>query len=90
MAAKASGINQQRLGSFVEQAIGRASGLPQASAAALLRVNADRLRRHLNALADWASREPARPCPAHLIGLTAFDLSDAADALEAEAARRCA
>jgi hypothetical protein len=88
MATNPSGDNHERLGSFVDRVIGRASALPQAPAAALLRVNADLLRRHLGALADWASREPPVPCPSHLDGLSAFDLSDAAEALEAEAARR--
>jgi hypothetical protein len=90
MVTGAESVNHERLGNFVSHAIRRAAGLPGAPAATLLRVNAEVLRRHLNALAEWAGREPAGPCPPHLLGLSAFDLSDAAEALEAEAARRCA
>jgi hypothetical protein len=88
--ATAETINRQRLGAFVEHALGRASALPHAAATGHLRANAEVLRRHLNALGDWAGREASSPCPPHLLGLSAFDLADAAEALEAEAARRCA
>ncbi len=90
MATDADTINRERLGAFVEHALNRASSLPQSVAAGLLRANAEVLRRHMAALGDWAGREPAGRCPPHLAGLNAFDLADAADALEAEAARRCA
>ncbi len=86
----AESINHQRLGAFVEQALGTATALPHAAATGHLRANAEVLRRHLKALGDWAGREPSGPCPPHLLGLSAFDLADAAEALEAEAARRCA
>ena len=88
MATDIEPINRARLEAFVGQALERASGLPPTVAAPLLKANAEVLRRHLNALGDWAAREPAGPCPSHLVGLGAFDLADAAEALEAEAARR--
>ena len=83
-------INRERLATFVEHAMARAASLPQSTATGLLQANAEVLRRHLTALSDWAGRERPGPCPPHLKGLSAFDLADAADALEAEAARRCA
>ena len=80
--------NLQRLSAFVEDALRRAGGLPAGTATGLLQANAEVLRRHLNALAGWAASDASGPCPPHLRGLTAFDLADAAEALEAEAARR--
>ncbi len=82
------GHNLRRLNAFVKDAQRRAEGLPAGTATGLLRANAEVLRRHLNALAGWAASDASGPCPPHLRGLTAFDLADAAEALEAEAARR--
>ena len=90
MATEADTINRQRLGGFVEHALRRATALPKDTATGLLRANAEVLRRHLKALGDWAGRESPEPCPPHLAGLSAFDLADAAEALEEAAARRCA
>jgi hypothetical protein len=82
--------NLRRLKSFVQDALKRSDGLPPETARGLLRANAEVLRRHLKALSAWAASEPEAPCPPHLLGLSAFDLADGAEALEAEAARRCA
>ncbi len=84
------GINQRRLQGFVDAAVGRSTSLPPGTARRLLQANAEVVRRHLQALSRWAADPPDAPCPPHLLGLSAFDLSDAAEALEAEAARRCA
>ena len=73
-------LNRQRLAAFVESALRHCDTKPEP--VKHLQANAEVLRRHLNILA-----RPA-PCPAHLLGLNAFDLADAADALEAEATRR--
>lgn len=69
--------NRSRLAAFVEDALRRAGGLPCRARADLLRASAEVLRRHLTVL--------GRPgeVPVHLVGLSAFDLADAADALEA-------
>jgi hypothetical protein len=75
---------------FVEHGLRRAATLADAEACALLRLNAQVLRRHLGALDRWAADESEVPCPPHLQGLTAFDLADAAERLDAEAARRLA
>ena len=83
-----AGPNLERLEAFVEHGLRRAGTLADAEAGALLNVNAQALRRHLGALDRWAAEEGDRPCPPHLQGLTAFDLADAAERLEAEAARR--
>ncbi len=83
-------LNLRRLKAFIEDATRRSRSLPPATARGLLRANAEVLRRHLNALSAWAGAETASPCPPHLQGLSAFDLADGAEALEAEAARRCA
>ena len=83
-------LNLRRLKTFVEDALKRSNGLSPEPARALLRANAEVLRRHLKALSAWAASESEAPCPPHLLGLSAFDLADAAEALEAEAARRCA
>lgn len=80
--------NLRRLKAFVEDALRRSDELPPWTARGLLRANAEVLRRHLKALSAWAASEAGVPCPPHLSGLTAFDLADAAEALEAEAARR--
>ena len=85
-----SGPNLERLQAFVEHGLRRSTTLADGEASALLRVNAQALRRHLGALDRWAAEEGDRPCPLHLQGLTAFDLADAAERLEAEAARRLA
>lgn len=84
------GINQRRLRGFVEAAVGRSRSLPLGTARRLLQANAEVIRRHLQALSRWAAEPPESPRPPHLLGLSAFDLSDAAEELEAEAARRCA
>ncbi len=73
----------------MEAAVERSGRLPAQTARGLLRRNAEVVRRHLGTLSAW-SEDATSPCPAHLVGLTAFDLADAAEALEAEAARRCA
>jgi hypothetical protein len=83
-------VNLERLRSFVDQALRRAAGLEPRDARAHLRANAEVLRRHLKALGRWADGEAPGPCPPHLLGLSAFDLADGAEALESEAARRCA
>jgi hypothetical protein len=84
------GVNLERLRDFVDQALRRSAGLPPPDARAHLRANAEVLRRHLKALGRWAEGEVQSPCPPHLLGLSAFDLADGAEALESEAARRCA
>ena len=71
--------NRRRLAAFVVSSRRQAAGLPPAEAEGMLRSYAEVLRRHLCAL-----ERPGRT-PAHLEGLTAFDLADAADALEAAA-----
>ena len=82
--------NLRRLRVFVQDALRRSAEAPAPTAAGLLRANAEVVRRHLNLLGAWAARASPAPCPPHLAGLTAFDLADAAEAMEAEAARRCA
>jgi hypothetical protein len=84
----ADGGNRARLQGFVDVALDRSKDLSRSTARALLRANAEVLRRHLAALGAWAEVDQPGPCPPHLLGLSAFDLADAADALEAEAARR--
>lgn len=51
---------------------------------------AEHLRRQLRQLSAWAARDESEddPCPAHLVGLQAFELSDAADKLEAAASKQ--
>ncbi len=88
--AGAEAINLGRLRTFVDAAMRRSAGLPAATAGRLLQTHAELIRRHLQALSGWASGAAGGPCPPHLKGLSAFDLADAAEALEAEAARRCA
>ena len=83
-------LNLRRLKAFTQDAMRRSRSLPPATARGLLRANAEVLRRHLNALSAWAAGDAEAPCPPHLQGLSAFDLADGAEALEAEAARRCA
>ena len=83
-------INLKRLRTFVQDALRRSQGLAPETAGGLLRANAQVLRRHLKALSSWAAGAADLPCPPHLQGLSAFELADAAEALEAEAARRCA
>jgi hypothetical protein len=82
--------NRERLEAFVAGGLKRAEALADTDAVALLQVNAQALRRHLDALDRWAAADGEAPCPPHLLGLTAFDLADAAESLEAEAARRLA
>ena len=81
-------INLRRLRAFVDAAVGRAAGLPAPRAGRLLQSHAELVRRHLRALSGWACDSGGAPCPPHLQGLSAFDLADAAEALDAEAARR--
>lgn len=83
-------INRNRLGAFVETAVRRSTHLPTGTARRHLQANAEVLRRHLQALSRWATDLSGAPCPPYLLGLSAFDLADAAETLEAEAARRCA
>ena len=87
---EAEASNLSRLQSFVGAAMRRSAGLSPERARRLLQTHAEVIRRHLQALSGWASSPAAGPCPSYLIGLSAFDLADAAEALEAEAARRCA
>jgi hypothetical protein len=75
-----------RLDGLVDACLGLAAGRPDAEAAALLRANADRLERRLRALSDWAGGGGERA--AALDGLSAFDLADAMDRLNAAARRR--
>lgn len=49
------------------------------------RKAAANVRRQLGLLSQWAAQDDDTPAPTGLAGLTAFDLSDAADALEAAA-----
>lgn len=83
-----AGSNRDRLSAYVESGLRRAEDLGGPDAAALLRANAQVVRRHLAILERWAADEGDRPCPPHLHGLNAFDLSDAAERLEAQAVRR--
>ena len=90
MAASDQGFNRRRLEAFVNAAVARSTSLPPPAARTLLRNNAELVRRHLRMLSGWAAGDAGAPCPHHLRGLSAFDLADAAEALEQEAVRRCA
>jgi hypothetical protein len=70
--------NRRQLKAFVA-AVLRRCAREEPNNPAPLQANATVLRRHLVAL-----QRPG-PTPVHLVGLTAFDLSDAADELEAAA-----
>jgi hypothetical protein len=75
--------NQTKLTAFVAVCIAEAPA--QYVPAAFLQRQADHVERQLQALSFWTAqgKEP----PAHLVGLTAFDLSDALDQLSAAAMR---
>lgn len=77
----------ERLEGLVRACLRLAEGRPDAAAAALLRANAARLERRLRALSAWARAGGDGRSPA-LEGLTAFDLADAMDRLNAAARRR--
>lgn len=79
--------NRERLETYVDSGLRRAATLGMAEAITLLRANARVVRRHLAILERWAAEDDPRPCPLHLHGLTAFDLADAAERLEARAER---
>ena len=88
IAGSDQGLNLRRLGAFVDAAVARSTSLPPPAARTLLRSNAELVRRHLRMLSGWAADGSGAPCPPHLRGLSAFDLADAAEALEQEAVRR--
>jgi hypothetical protein len=77
--------NRLRLQGFVEACLKEAASRAGPDARAFLRRNAEHLERHLRTLSAWAAREDGRPPPAHLEGLSAFDLADALDRLCAAA-----
>lgn len=79
--------NRDRLNAYVDDGLARARSLAPSQGGALLQRSAAVVRRHLGALQSWAAEPCERPCPPHLLGLTAFDLADAAERLEAEAVR---
>ena len=80
--------NLDRLRRFVQTSLDRASTRGGPEAAAGLRRDAARVEHELRALSGWAAGEDSTGPPRHLAGLSAFDLSDAMDALQAEARRR--
>ena len=80
--------NAARLRAFVSASLDRASARESASAAAGLRRDAARVAQQLRALSAWAAHGQTSVPPAHLEGVSAFHLSDAMEALEAEAWRR--
>ena len=80
--------NRSRLGAFVAGRLETAAGMGAAAASRFLERNADHIERQLRVLAAWAADDADGPPPCHLLGLGAFDLSDAADALRADAVRR--
>ena len=80
--------NLIRLRTFVGASLERAASRDAASAVAGLRRDAERVAQQLRALSAWAENGRSLEPPAHLAGLSAFDLSDAVLALEAEAWRR--
>ena len=80
--------NLARLQTFVGASLERAASRDAAAAVAGLRRDAERVAQQLRALSAWAANAHSPEPPAHLAGLSAFDLSDAVQALEAEAWRR--
>jgi len=79
--------NRGRLDGFVAACLDRAAARAPDERPAVLRRDADHVERQLRALSIWAAAPDARPAPPHLEGLTAFDLSDALDRLNAAAVR---
>ncbi len=80
--------NTVRLRTFVSASLERAEARDCASAAAGLRRDAARIARQLQALSAWAANGRSPDPPGHLEGISAFQLSDAMETLEAEAWRR--
>lgn len=77
----------ERLEGLVRACLRLAETRPDLAAAALLRANAARLEGRLRTLSAWARDGGEARSPA-LEGLTAFDLADAMDRLNAAARRR--
>jgi hypothetical protein len=80
--------NRGRLEGFVDACLREADRRTPEEARDFLKRNAGYVERHLRAAAAWAEHDDGHPRPAHLAGLSAFDLSDALDRLNAAAARR--
>ena len=80
--------NLLRLHAFVRGCIDRSDRRAHADAIVGLRRDAARIEHQLRTLAAWADRDIETDAPVHLRGLSAFDLCDAMDALQAEAVRR--
>ncbi len=74
--------NQRRLDGFIRSCLERARTGPE-EAATVLRRNARHVENQLRALSAWAASDDGCDAPAHLRGLTAFDLADALDRLRA-------
>jgi hypothetical protein len=83
--AEAAHPNRLRLREFVDACLNEARRRPGPQARALLRRNAEHVERHLRTASAWAANKDGRPAPAHLEGLSAFDLADALDRLSAAA-----
>ena len=83
-----AGANPARLEAFVADRVAASAAMPSAAASAFLDRNADHVEGQLQALSSWAADPAGRRLSPHLDGLGAFALSDAADALRAEAVRR--
>ena len=75
--------NRLRLRAFVDACLEQAAAKPPEDGQIFLRRNAQHVERHLRALSAWVARDDNRPPPAHLEGLSAFELSDALDRLNA-------
>jgi hypothetical protein len=79
--------NAIRLALFVRRCLSAAAAVDDTEAAASqLRANSHHVAGQIRILA--LSCATGDPCPAHLRGLSAFDLAHAAEQLEAEAVRR--
>ncbi len=87
MRAGGSHPNQARLDGFVAACLDRAAARAPGDRLVPLRRDADHVERQLRALSAWAAAPETRPPPPHLEGLTAFDLADALDRLNAAAVR---
>ena len=79
--------NRRRLEGFVAACLDRAGDAAPAERPALLRRGASRVEHQLRALSAWAAGPEDRPPPPQLQGLSAFDLCDAMDRLDAAATR---
>ncbi len=79
--------NRARLDGFVGACLDRAATLAPCDRSGLLRRDARHVESQLRVLSAWAAALDDRPAPSHLQGLTAFDLADALDRLNAAAAR---